>query len=112
MLYIKGYDVVKNMLKSIEGYLDRMGVESIHNLIGKAVGKLQPLEAVDKSCRYYAEVTDACISCGKCKNICLYDAIDYSGNRPLINPNLCDGCGLCEQICDGAILMKKVVPQN
>jgi dihydroorotate dehydrogenase (fumarate) len=110
LIYMKGYDVVKDMLESTEEYLDRMGVESIHNLIGRAIGELKSLEEIDRSNRYLAEVTDRCIACGKCKNICLYDAIDYSGDSPLIDPELCDGCGLCEQICDGAILIKKVAP--
>jgi len=112
LIYMKGYDVVKEMLGSIEGYLDRMGIESIQNLIGRAVSELQPLEAVDRSCRYLAVVTHRCVNCGKCKNICLYDAIDFKGETPSINPDLCDGCGLCEQICGGAILMKRIVPQN
>jgi ferredoxin len=109
LLYMKGYDVVQEMLTSIEEYLDRKGVASIHHLIGKAVGELQTLEEVDKSDRYYAEVTEAaCISCGKCRDICLYDAIEYTGDKPSIDRNLCDGCGLCAQICDRAISMHKL----
>jgi dihydroorotate dehydrogenase subfamily 1 len=109
LLYFKGYDVVKPMLDSIEEYLDRKGIESMSELIGRAVSRVQSLEAVDKSFRYYAQVTEDCISCGKCRDICLYDAIDFSGDRPSIDLDRCDGCGLCEQICDGAIVMKKEV---
>jgi dihydroorotate dehydrogenase (fumarate) len=112
LIYMRGYEVVREMLGSIEAYLDRMEIESIDGLIGKAVSKLQPLEAVDKTGRYLAVVTDRCVKCGKCKNICLYDAISYPDDTPSIDPNLCDGCGLCAQICSGAIVMKRTTSQN
>jgi ferredoxin len=112
LIYMKGYDVVRSMLASTEGYLDRMGLESVADVIGQAVSKLQPLEAVDRSSRYFAEVTDACTACGKCRDICLWDAIDFSGDRPVIHAHLCDGCGLCEQICDHAIVMREVAPSK
>ena len=34
---------------------------------------------------------DRCIDCGKCYEICKFDAID--------NPHKCEGCGVCEYIC-------------
>jgi dihydropyrimidine dehydrogenase (NAD+) subunit PreA len=112
LIYMKGYDVVRSMLASIEAYLDRRGVESLGELVGRAVDKLQPLEAVDRSSRFYAVLTDACTACGRCRDICLYDAIDFSGDRPVIHAELCDGCGLCEQICDGAIVLNEVAPSQ
>jgi dihydroorotate dehydrogenase (fumarate) len=112
LIYMKGYDVVRSMLASIEAYLDRRGVESLGELVGRAVDKLQPLEVVDRSSRFYAVLTDACTACGRCRDICLYDAIDFSGDRPVIHAELCDGCGLCEQICDGAIVMNEVAPSQ
>ena len=87
-------------------------MESLGELVGRAVDRLQPLEAVDRSSRFYAVLTDACTACGRCRDICLYDAIDFSGDRPVIHAELCDGCGLCEQICDGAIVMNEVAPSQ
>lgn len=110
LIYMRGYDVVRSMLESIEGYLDGTGAGSICELIGEASGKLQPLEAVDRSSRYHARVTDACTSCGRCREICLYDAIDFSGQRPVIRSELCDGCGLCAEICDRGIVMEEAAP--
>lgn len=108
LLYMKGYNVVHQMIKSIEEYLDEKGLASIAELQGKASDKLQTLEEADKSYRYYAQVNEElCISCKKCKDICIYDAIDYSGTKPKIDKDLCDGCGLCAQICNRAITMKK-----
>ena len=55
------------------------------------------LAAVDRTSRYYVEVTDACTACGRCRDICLYDVIDFSDGRPVIDLERCDGCGLCER---------------
>jgi len=52
-------------------------------------------------------VTEAmrCLSCGcgigcdRCFSVCLYSAIKTSDGRYEIDPEKCDGCGLCSQIC-------------
>ncbi|HHW03941.1 MAG TPA: P-loop NTPase [Thermoanaerobacterales bacterium] len=36
-----------------------------------------------------------CIRCGKCENVCRFDAIkDFK-----VNPTFCEGCGVCYNIC-------------
>lgn len=37
----------------------------------------------------------ACIKCGKCENLCKYNAI-HNGK---VNPYECEGCGVCEAFC-------------
>lgn len=45
-----------------------------------------------------------CTVCGKCKEICQYNAIAVLGKTVLIFPNLCHGCGGCKLVCPtGAI---------
>lgn len=52
-----------------------------------------------------AHVTQTCIAlrtaaCTACEEACPYDAITLDAqNRPAVNPELCNGCGKCEQIC-------------
>lgn len=54
---------------------------------------------------------DKCIKCGKCKQICRFDAITKSDSSEFsVTPLDCEGCGYCSQICPrDAITM---VPQN
>jgi len=40
-----------------------------------------------------------CTSCGLCSKICEYHAIAFLGDRPLIFPELCHGCGGCHWVC-------------
>ena len=43
---------------------------------------------------------DKCDTCGKCEEVCIFDAIksDEHG-RPIYNEDACYGCGLCVEKC-------------
>ena len=41
-------------------------------------------------------INNKCISCGKCRELCRYSAIDEKYN---IDPIACDGCGACYFVC-------------
>ena len=57
------------------------------------VGLLIP--AVDKA---------KCTHCGKCAEVCQYHAIAVLGQKTLVFPQLCHGCGSCTAMCpEGAI---------
>lgn len=42
---------------------------------------------------------DKCTACGKCAEICQYNAIALLGETVLTFPNLCHGCGGCLLVC-------------
>lgn len=45
-----------------------------------------------------------CIGCGKCVNICYFDALKLIKGTPIVSKFGCEGCGACELICPvGAI---------
>jgi MinD superfamily P-loop ATPase len=56
---------------------------------------IQPLPEVDHR---------RCDSCGRCAEVCAFNAIAMVGNRVLLFPELCHGCGSCSSNCPtGAI---------
>jgi len=63
---------------------------------GEAVGKVRIINH------------DICQDCGKCLDLGC-SAIEVSpGEKPTINPHLCSGCSMCEQVCPfGAISTKE-----
>jgi len=40
-----------------------------------------------------------CSHCGRCAEVCAYNAIAVFGNHVLIFPELCHGCGACSYLC-------------
>ncbi|MBN1298801.1 MAG: ATP-binding protein [Actinobacteria bacterium] len=55
-----------------------------------------------------AVVDENCISCGKCEELCRFDAISNSTENIKIDTLKCEGCGVCEYICPvNAITLQK-----
>ncbi|MFI3290358.1 MAG: 4Fe-4S binding protein [Opitutales bacterium] len=51
------------------------------------------------------KITDDCISCGRCEEVCSFSAIEYAGSKYEVNPAHCDDCGSCMLECPvGAII--------
>ena len=42
---------------------------------------------------------EKCTYCGRCAQVCVYNAIAVLGNRVLTFPQLCHGCGACSYLC-------------
>lgn len=40
-----------------------------------------------------------CIKCGKCANVCRWDAIPVIDNKYIVQPLDCEGCGYCALVC-------------
>ena len=40
-----------------------------------------------------------CIRCGKCFDVCRFNAIDVFDGKHVVNPLNCEGCGYCARIC-------------
>lgn len=45
-----------------------------------------------------------CTRCGRCADVCVWNAIAVAGSAVVVFPDLCHGCGSCRLVCpDGAI---------
>lgn len=40
-----------------------------------------------------------CIKCGKCKEVCRFDAVDFANDIYSIKDLDCEGCGYCARVC-------------
>ncbi|MCI9216373.1 MAG: 4Fe-4S binding protein [Dorea sp.] len=108
LIYMKGYDIVKRILEDLVEYLEKHKLDKVSTLTGIGANKVLPLSEADRSHRYYAEVDyENCIRCQNCFPVCIYGAITQEDRRPVIHKDICDGCGLCSQVCNRAITMKQ-----
>ena len=46
----------------------------------------------------------ACIHCGVCSDICLYNAIVCMGKKVIVYPELCHSCGGCSLLCPAGVI--------
>lgn len=61
-------------------------------------------EQTDFFSGYEAEIGELCVNCGKCIELCRFDAIDVFNGQHRIDPVACEGCGVCVDHCPvGAI---------
>ena len=58
-----------------------------------------------------ATITDECINCGICDNVCIYEAIYVEDGQHKIKDYLCEGCAACKAVCpvEGAIIISDAV---
>ena len=42
---------------------------------------------------------DICTNCGKCAEVCRYNAIPFENEQYVVEPLDCEGCGYCARIC-------------
>ena len=42
---------------------------------------------------------DECIKCGKCADVCRFDAIPIIDTQYIVQPLDCEGCGYCARVC-------------
>ena len=50
---------------------------------------------------------DECIRCGKCADVCRFDAIPIINNQYIVDPLSCEGCGYCARICPTNAIINK-----
>ena len=74
------------------------------------------LELGEAEARQEAERCLACgcgVGCGMCHNVCIYSAVKPEGASFVIDPDKCDGCGLCTVRCPShAIELQPIEPED
>lgn len=52
-----------------------------------------------------ASVSEGCVACGHCANVCPMKAISvYMGLFAVVDEEKCVGCGKCERECPAAVI--------
>lgn len=101
---LRGYGIIDGLRRGLEDYLREKGFGSLDELRGLALGNISLHNALRREPKVAARNDAAkCKRCGVCFTACKdagYQAVNWKkGEAAQIIPDLCDGCGLCVQIC-------------
>ncbi|GFP36544.1 Na+-translocating ferredoxin:NAD+ oxidoreductase subunit B [Candidatus Hakubella thermalkaliphila] len=51
--------------------------------------------------------TNGCTVCRRCVKACPLEAIKIENNLPIIDHDICDGCGACVEVCPRRVILSK-----
>ena len=69
----------------------------LHLVLGAEIVSREPFVSGNEA----RVVSEACSACGRCRELCRFQAIEMNGEggRALIKAHACEGCGLCVRFC-------------
>jgi dihydroorotate dehydrogenase (fumarate)/dihydropyrimidine dehydrogenase (NAD+) subunit PreA len=110
---VKGYSVITRMMEGLDRFLDEKGYKSTRDIIGiatRAAHTYQDMYTLPGYMEKASVDTNLCIQCGKCLEVCWYDAMGREKGNYKVNREICKGCHNCKIICpvDGCISLEAV----
>ncbi len=112
-----GFRIVEEMVTGLEAYLDEQGMDSVDDLVGRAVPNVTDWAELNLNYVTKARIDqDLCIKCGRCHIVCedtSHQAITAmkDGQRyyEVIDAE-CVGCNLCVNVCpvEDCITMERI----
>lgn len=113
-----GYRIIEDLTEGLSEYLAMNGMNSVSELVGRALSNIVGTEELDRSTIEYPSFhLSECIGCGRCYLSCYdggHQALKMNEKGlPQLDAKKCVGCQLCRMICPvGAITAGKRVPKK
>ncbi|MGI6157200.1 MAG: 4Fe-4S dicluster domain-containing protein [Saccharofermentanales bacterium] len=106
VIQLEGYGVITRILDDLNRWLEAHDLDSFRAIRGKALASLRAFEDI-VALPQTVVLTASCDrdDCRRCIRHCLSDAVSWSDDRGIVvDPERCDGCGLCVARCPREIL--------
>lgn len=102
---LRGPSVFGKIAQQMDRWLDEHGYQNVEEIKGLTIKRLQERTFHTHSIPPLLDV-DLCTGCGLCEISCFYDAIVVMDKKAVLDEDLCFGCGLCVTRCrPGALVM-------
>jgi len=89
-IMLQGYKITGKWAESMAAWMEGKGYKSLDEMRGVALSNIIKTADVPRT---------KCTKCGICLRSCFYDAITLTKVGAVINPELCDVCGMCTEVC-------------
>jgi len=103
---VYGFKIVDDMIDGLSRFLDEKGMDSVHDLVGRAVPSVTDWKYLNLNHIEKASINqELCIQCGRCHIVCedtSHQAITQTvdGERKFeVKDEECVGCNLCASVC-------------
>ncbi len=108
---VKGFSVITEIRDGIAAFMEKHGYETIEQFRGiakKHVVSNMYMEMDLLPCMPKVD-PELCDGCGLCTVLGICDAMNLEGGIAICDEEKCEGCGLCAQLCpQGAIVINKI----
>ncbi len=100
-----GYRIIDDLLEGMALYLAESGFRRLDDLVGQALAKIVPAEALDRASISFPRFDrTTCVGCGRCVISCRdggHQALHHhpDSRRPILDAARCVGCQLCAVVC-------------
>ena len=100
-IMLKGYKVTGKWAESMAAWMEGKGYKSLDDMRGVALPNIVKTADVPRKPENVKATIDStkCTRCGICLRSCFYDAITLTKAGAVINPDVCDVCGMCVEVC-------------
>jgi dihydropyrimidine dehydrogenase (NAD+) subunit PreA len=100
-IMMQGYKVSQKWQDQMSAWMEAKGYRSLKDIRGIALKNVIKTAEVPRKPQNVAMKIDAekCTRCGVCLRSCFYDAITLTKAGAVINPQACDVCGMCSEVC-------------
>lgn len=98
-----GFRIIRDITKGLTVFMKENGYKTIEEIVGKALPKITTWTDLPKLPPVVAWINPKkCVLGNECIIACAdagYQAIRREGKRIIVDPEKCDGCGLCAVVC-------------
>jgi dihydropyrimidine dehydrogenase (NAD+) subunit PreA len=106
---LNGYQIITPLLKGLETYADRKGLQNLSEITGAALPKIVAREQLNMHWSMHSTVVapEKCIHCAKCIVACTESgkaALSFVDKKVTVDRERCDGCSLCTHVCPQGVL--------
>lgn len=113
---LKGVNYIEKMCYDLSKRLKELGYDSVADVNRAALPNFPKKEYVSKLDFHFQPFKEdgkkLCVSCGKCVNVCCYEARKLAFPEMTVDQDKCRYCGLCVDVCPAGALTADRAPQT